>query len=138
MTEQAAKLTAECPQCQKRIEGWAVQMIRNQRLHWEVEWACDTCGNWHDGDWGIAPDYVRDALLKDHGFYRARVTAANPAKGKVLKAFRDALGASLSDAKNWAQEAVGEGFRGTYIEASLISKLLQMHGIESSVIPERP
>lgn len=137
MTEQAARITKTCGNCKSQAEGWAVQLTRNKRLRWELEWACNGCGVWRDGDWGPAPDYVRDPILKQHGHYRLRISSESPPGGKTLKAFRDTLGVTLKQARDSALEATAQGFLGTYVEVALIHDLLRDSGIESTVTSEK-
>jgi hypothetical protein len=131
--EQASRIEAQCGQCGGPCEGWAVQVIRNRKLRWELEWACNKCGNAHDGDWGAAPTEVREPLLAEHGFYRLKVIDSSTSSGKILKAFRDALGGSLQEAKEAAEEAKNKGYYGTYIEVTLVKQFLERSDIEASV-----
>jgi hypothetical protein len=131
--EQASRIEAQCGQCGSPCEGWAVQIIRNRKLRWELEWACNKCGNTHDGDWGAAPIEVRKPLLTEHGFYRLKLIESATSSGKILKAFRDALGGSLREAKEAAEEAKNRGYYGTFIEVTLVKQFLECSEIEASV-----
>ena len=63
VTEQAARLAGECPACGEPCEGWAVQLVRDGKLAWEVDWEHAGCTASHDRSWGPAPDWVRQAIL---------------------------------------------------------------------------
>ncbi|MCZ0987224.1 hypothetical protein [Streptomyces diastatochromogenes] len=80
---------------------------------------------------------MRDAILNSHGYYRLKILTESPPGGKALKAFRDALGVSLKQARDSALEASTEGFRGTYVETMLIRELLEASGIISSIVSEK-
>lgn len=133
MTEQAARLTGACSNCREPCEGWAVQLIRDGRLRWELEWACDTCGNWHDAGWGPAPDAVRTPLLTEHGTYRVLLEGPERPGGKILKAFRDAFGSSVKQAQEDAKELSHRGYQGTLMEVTLIAELLTEYGVSTTI-----
>lgn len=141
MIEQAAKLSAPCQNCHRTCEGWAVQRAPHWRLQWELEWACDECGISHDGDWGLAPDTVRQPLLSQYGYWRVTHEGAAVSSGKTLKAFRDALGGTIQQARESAKAFNDSGFLGTFVEVSLVSHFLEVAGILNSTHPcrdERP
>ncbi|MFF3497943.1 hypothetical protein [Streptomyces sp. NPDC003247] len=137
MTEQASRINVDCAQCAGPGEGWAIQRIADLRLRWETEWVCDRCGIAHDGDWGTAPEFVRDVLVAEHGHHRLRVSGTAAPSGKVLKAFREAFACSLGDAKAFSEAARSEGYVGTYVETSLVERLLRRSGVDASVEPDR-
>ncbi|MEV6794933.1 hypothetical protein AB0M87_23755 [Streptomyces sp. NPDC051320] len=129
MIEQATKRTAECSNCGGACEGWVIQISEKGRLRWEIEWSCDVCGISHDGGWGPAPEHIRQALISDHGISCIRISAATAHRGKVLKAFREALGVPIQEANALAKELAATGWQGTQVETSLIAELLQASDI---------
>ncbi|WP_037960933.1 hypothetical protein [Streptomyces sp. PRh5] len=111
-----------------------MQLIKEGRLRWELEWACDNCGVSHDGDWGVAPDEVRRPILAEHGYRRLRAEGPISSGGKVLRAFRNAFGVSIGEAKQSAKELTEEeGYRGTLVEVSLLAELLGASGIATTI-----
>ncbi|MET7906614.1 hypothetical protein ABZS86_36290 [Streptomyces sp. NPDC005355] len=108
MIEQAARLVGPCGDCDRPREGWAVQLVMEGRPRWELELACDDCGVSHDGDWDAAPDEVRRPILAEHGYRRLRVEGQISSGGKILRAFRNAFGASIGEAKQSAKEFAEE------------------------------
>ena len=136
MTGQAVRLAGMCRDCQKSCEGWAVQLVKEGRLRWEVEWACDDCGNSHDAGWGPAPDDVRQLILNEYGLYRLRLEHADRPGGKALKAFREALAMTIKQAQGAAAELAADGYRGTFVEVSLVAKLLNKSGVNTTVRPD--
>ncbi|MFF7892602.1 hypothetical protein ACFZDI_12030 [Streptomyces sp. NPDC007907] len=110
-----------------------MQLIREGRLRWELEWACDTCGNWHDAGWGPAPDAVRTPLLAEHGTYRILLEGPERPSGKILKAFRDAFGSSVKQAQEDAKELRHRGYQGTLVEVTLIAELLTESGVSTAI-----
>ncbi|WP_063728104.1 hypothetical protein [Streptomyces sp. RTd22] len=134
MIEQAAGLIEPCGDCGRPSEGWAVQLVKEGRLRWELEWPCDDCGVSHDGDWGAAPDEVRRPILAEYGYRCLRVEGPISSGGKILRAFRNAFGASIGEAKQSAKEfAEEEGYRGTLVEVSLLAELLRASGIATTI-----
>ncbi|GKQ37236.1 hypothetical protein [Streptomyces sp. A012304] len=126
MTEQAARLSGACEGCGRPGVGWAVQLVMGGRLRWETEWACDVCGIAHDGGWGPSPAHVREAIVGQHGLHRLRPRDDEVRGAGVLKAFRDAFGLSLREAREAADSLRAGGYEGTYVETRLLSDLL--HG----------
>ena len=135
MSEQAAKLSGPCQKCGDPCRGWAVQLTRNGRLRWEIEWACDACGISHHGAWGAAPDEVRGSILAQHGPYCLRLVDSADRAGVILKAFRSAFDLSIREAHASAHKLKQCGYEGTYMEAQLLSDLLRLGGISCEVAP---
>lgn len=115
-----------------------MQLIRDGRLRWELEWACDACGNWHDAGWGPAPDAVRAALLAEHGTYRVVLEDPVTPSGKALKAFRDAFGSSVKQAQEDAKALSHRGYQGTFVEVTLVAELLTESGLSSIIQRDGP
>ncbi|TXS52959.1 hypothetical protein EAO77_19305 [Streptomyces sp. t39] len=125
MDEQAVRTVSACGTCGAESERWVVQLIRANRLRWEADYSCARCGTIAcDGDWGPAPADVRAALVAEHG--EVVLLFRNDARnsGRVLKAFRDALGLTLAEAKSAAEAVRGQGFRSTRVEGELVRRLL--------------
>ena len=135
MSEQAAKLSSPCQECGEACVGWAVQLIKNGRLRWEIEWACDTCGISHGGGWGWAPEDVRARILEQHGSHCVRLTGDRRTGGKILKVFRDAFNVSIQKSTEMARQLRQRGYDGTYVEVDFISELLRIEGISSEIFP---
>ncbi|MEV0777314.1 hypothetical protein [Streptomyces sp. NPDC050428] len=132
LTEQAAKFETECTNCRRSCSAWAVQLISEGKLGWELNWCCPGCGiEADDISSGPAPEYIRRRLIEGHGTARIRVGAAGGFSGRVLKAFRDAFGGSIQEARRAATELVTTGWRGTHVEVSLVAQLLHESGIET-------
>ncbi|WP_370944180.1 hypothetical protein AB5J62_34470 [Amycolatopsis sp. cg5] len=131
---QAARFFTECRSCAVPAEGWAAQVIRDGRLRWEVDWQCSACGVAScDWGWGPAAPWVCEELLKQRGSYRLELADPEVRSGHVLKAFRDGLGLSLSEAQQAARTLRQSGYEATYVEASLLADLLSQAGVESSL-----
>lgn len=133
MSEQAAKLSGPCQECGDPCTGWAVQLTRNGRLRWEIEWACDACGISHHGAWGAAPDEVRGTILAQHGPRCLRLVDGANRPGAILKAFRSAFDLSIREVQASAHKLKQCGYEGTYVETQLLSQLLREGGISSEV-----
>lgn len=87
MKEQAAKLSGTCRTCDAPSTGWAVQLIKGDRLRWEVDWDCGACGiTSRDGGWGAAPAEVRSAILMQHGSVQLNLNDRELRGGVLLKA----------------------------------------------------
>lgn len=134
VTEQASRVAGRCSTCTKECDQWVVQLIRANRLRWESEYSCDSCGTiLHDGDWGAAPESIRTALIAEHGEYLLSLKDDNPSPGRVLKAFRDAFDISLSEAKSASDSVRSTGFHGTRVEVELVKRLLAVAAINSII-----
>jgi hypothetical protein len=137
--EQAAKLVGNCQTCGSPCEGWAVQLTRDNRLRWELDWDCGACGTVsHDGDWGPSPDELREKLLSQHGSYCLRLEDSRLHGGEILKVFRQALRVSLTEAQQAARTLRRDGYEGTLVEAELLRDQLQQEGIPSAVVRVAP
>jgi hypothetical protein len=111
-----------------------VQLIRDNRLRWELEWNCRTCGTVSDdGDWGPAPADLREELLAQHGVHRLRLDGGESGGVSVLSIFREVFGASLGDAQAAASRLRRAGHDGTLVEAELLRDRLREHGIHSAI-----
>ncbi|MGW1278898.1 hypothetical protein ACWD4V_18360 [Streptomyces tsukubensis] len=108
-----------------------MQLVQEERLRWEIEWACNECGNTHDGDWGTPPEELRQIMLKDKGTHRILLADSAERRGRVLKAFREAFGMSIQEARAASLQMEGEGFQGTYVEVSFIEQLLNKAGVQT-------
>jgi hypothetical protein len=136
MHEQATRLSGECQSCGAPAGGWAVQVVRDGRLRWEVDWECSACRTIScDWGWGPAVDWLRDELLAQHGPYWLKLTDPEVRGGQVLKAFRGALGLSLGEAQQAARTMRRSGYTATYVEVRLLADLLRQEGIDSEVGP---
>lgn len=135
MSEQAAKLSGQCQGCGDPCTGWAVQLTKNGRLRWEVEWACDACGISHHGAWGPAPAEVRSEILAQHGPYCVKLTSEGYRSGGILKAFRSAFSLSIRESQESARQLKQSGYQGTYVEVKFLSELLRGEGLSSEVTP---
>ncbi|WP_329306114.1 hypothetical protein OG322_05330 [Streptomyces sp. NBC_01260] len=130
MIEQSVEFMQECTTCNHPCEGWMTQFIKQQKLHWAVEWSCSDCGiEAHDEESGVAPDYIRQALLSEHGSACIVSKSVNK-RGRSLKVFRDVFELPIQGAKNYSAQLSTTGWRGTYVEVSLLSELLESAGIE--------
>lgn len=131
MRQQAAAYETTCTNCHQQCKGWAVQLISESKLRWELDWSCDHCGIEADGgDWGPAPEDVRNRLIAEHGTDCIRGSDSEKRMGKILKAFRDAFGGSMQEAKKSATEFTTTGWRGTHIEATLVTDFLRNSGVD--------
>ena len=135
MSEQAAKLAGPCPGCGSAGTGWAVQLTRDGRLRWEVEWACDACGIAHDGGWGAAPAEVRGQILAQHGPCCVRLTGEENRGAAVMKALRRAFDLSVPQAQEAARRLKQSGHQGTYVEVRFLAELMRSEGIRYEVLP---
>lgn len=139
VSKQAARLAGSCQTCGSPCDGWAVQLTRDNRLRWELEWECGACGTVsHDGDWGPAPDEVRGALLSQHGRYRLRLEDSESRGGGILKVFRQVFNSSLGESQEYASMLRRCGYEGTLVEIELLSDLLRREGVPSVVMSEPP
>ncbi|GAB3214220.1 hypothetical protein GCM10027294_52780 [Marinactinospora endophytica] len=135
MIEQAVRLTDACRECGSTREGWVVQLVKNGRLRWEIEWECAGCEASHQWAWGSAPGHVRDLLIERHGVDCLRVLGEGQKKGVLLKVFREAFNSSISEAKEFSHNVTGSGYEGTRVEVVLLSKLLRDRGVKIEVTP---
>ncbi|MFF1692263.1 hypothetical protein ACFVXC_01380 [Streptomyces sp. NPDC058257] len=136
MIEQAVKFDAGCSNCERACEGWVVQIAEKGKLRWETELACNECGIEHDGDWGPAPESIRQRLIAAHGASRVCVSDVVPG-GKILKTFRDIFALSIQEAKRAAGDLTTGGWQGTKVETSLITEILGSYDIEARECPLR-
>src|SRR5262245_54378298 len=84
LSMQASKLVGDCATCGSSCDGWAVQLTRDNRLRWELDWECGACGTVScDGDWGPAPAELREALLAQHGRYCLRLEDSESRGGEI-------------------------------------------------------
>jgi len=135
MVEQYVRLTDTCEQCGGGRDGWVVQLARNGKLRWEVEWDCAGCQVSHQWVWGPAPAHVRDLLIERHGVECLKVVGGGQKKGVLLKVFREVFDVSIGEAKEFSRNATGSGHEGTSVEVDLLSKLLRDRGVEVEVSP---
>ncbi len=135
MSEQAATLLGNCRTCGSPCDGWAVQLTRDDRLCWELEWSCGACGTVSDdGDWGPAPDKLREELLSQHGSYCLRLKDGESRGGEILKVFRQVFNKSLNDAQESASRLRLFGYEGTFVETELLGERLRQAGVPSVVV----
>ena len=136
MSEQAAQLSDTCQSCGVLCTGWAVQLTREGRLRWEVEWECDACGTIsHEGKWGSAPPEVRNVILAQHGYHCLQLADRESRGGAILKAFRDAFDLTIRQAQESASKLKKTGYEGTYVETLFLSELLQGGGVATVLRP---
>lgn len=108
-----------------------MQLIQEDQLRWEIEWACDECGNSHDGDWGRAPENLRRTLLAEHGKHCLQLAESESHGGRILKAFRDAFKMSIQEARAASNDMAGEGYCGTSVEILFLQQLLEKAGVRT-------
>ncbi|MFJ9312312.1 hypothetical protein [Streptomyces cyaneofuscatus] len=133
MKEQAVHVTVPCGNGHGGCPGWAVQLIRDNELGWDLEWTCDSCGIAHDEQRGQAPEWLRAMLIAEHGISRLTVKDARGLDGGILKVFRKVFGLSLRDAQKKAKDFLGNGYSGTGVEVSFLGELMMNSGREVSM-----
>ncbi|MFD3684163.1 hypothetical protein ACFWTE_05000 [Nocardiopsis sp. NPDC058631] len=135
MVEQAVRLTDTCEECGGAREGWVVQLAKNDKLRWEIEWECPGTQVSHQWVWGPAPAHVRALLIERHGVECLKVVGEVQRKGVLLKVFREVFGTSISEAKEFGQNVTSSGYEGTRVEVDLLAKLLSDRGVEVEMGP---
>ena len=135
VVEQAARLTDTCEECCGTREGWVVQLVKDGKLRWEIEWECPGIQISHQWVWGPAPAQVRALLIERHGVEYLKVVGGGAKKGVLLKVFREVFGSSISEAKEFSQSVTSSGYEGTRVEVDLLAKLLSDRGVEVEMGP---
>lgn len=131
MKQQAVAFETTCTNGQHTCKSWAVQLISEGKLRWELDWSCEQCGIEADGgDWGPAPEHIRNRLIAEYGTACIKTVSPDGHGGKLLKAFRAAFGDSIQEAKKSASELTTTGWRGTHVEVSHVAQLLKSSGVE--------
>ncbi|MCX4451215.1 hypothetical protein ACFWNC_05055 [Streptomyces sp. NPDC058369] len=130
MTGQTAKITSPC-ECGTMAMRQVNQFILHDELWWDSEFSCGSCGTYlceHAGP-GPAPAEVREALLAAHGPVKLRLVSPVPSLVPVLKVFREATAASLSQARELVGELSHDGLVGTLPEMEFLKARLQMRAV---------
>ncbi|MDX8047785.1 hypothetical protein SK571_00185 [Lentzea sp. BCCO 10_0798] len=126
MISQAAELDVPCGTCGAPGADWVVQLVQDGELRWEQDGECAECHAASCDRGAGAPAWIRDAILARHGAYRLTLTDQTVKGAAVLKAFRDALGFSVEEAREAARALRGAGYEGTYVELTLVAGVLNL------------
>lgn len=129
MVEQAVRPTDVCEECGGARVGWVVQLAKNDRLRWEIEWECHGCHVSRQWVWGAAPAHVRDLLSERHGVEYLKVMREPEKKGVLLKVYREVFGASIREAQEFSRDVTASGHEGTRVEVHLLARLLRERGV---------
>ncbi|WP_237293240.1 MULTISPECIES: hypothetical protein [Streptomyces] len=84
----------------------------------------------------MTPEHIRQALLREHGPTRLRLSSDLPSLVPVLKALRDAGdGLSLGEARARAAQLVADGLLGTLVEMEVLAGHMRAHSVPVAVGP---
>lgn len=133
MKEQAVRVAVPCGNGHGGCPGWAVQVIRENELGWDLEWTCDSCGVAHDEQIGPAPEWLRRMIIAEHGIFRIAVEDGKGLDGGILRVFRRIFGLSLQEAQRQAKDFLANGYSGTGVEVFFLGDLMTKSGREVSV-----
>ncbi|MFF2197525.1 hypothetical protein [Streptomyces sp. NPDC058157] len=136
MITQGVRVAGRCGVCGGTSVSDVGQFFERGRLRWGSEGRCEGCADgWCELDSGpVTPEYIRQALLREHGPARLCLAADLPSLVPVLKALRDADGGlSLGEARARAAELVAEGLVGTFVEMEVLAGHMRARDVPVAV-----
>ncbi|MFF4364891.1 hypothetical protein [Streptomyces sp. NPDC001594] len=138
MITQGVRVTGRCSVCGGTTVSDIGQFFDCGRLRWGTEVWCEGCTHgWCELDTGpVTPEHIRQALLREHGPARLRLSADPPSLVPVLKALRDAGdGLSLGETRKRAAVLVADGLVGTLVEMEILAGHMRARGVPVTVGP---
>lgn len=129
-----ASIQAICQNCGAAVDMQVGQVLFGGQLEWHETYTCARCGTaiMVDGI-GIAPEEVRQAILREEGTWELVVPETGRRALLVLKALRTVFSLSVADAGRLREHLPGAVSSGTHTEMLWLQGLLQDEGLTADV-----
>lgn len=123
-------MESHCSRCGSSVEVAVGERVFNGNIVWFRSYQCQACGNQVEEDGrGTPPGEIRESLLEQDGEWSLVLAGSDdPA---VLKALRQSLHLSITEAADLRKRLPGALFRGTKAEVERLVSLLRNEGVQS-------
>ncbi|MEU9090054.1 hypothetical protein [Streptomyces sp. NPDC048428] len=135
MIAQGVMVRTQCEDCGGVLSLDLGQHMLNGQLWWGTVGECTACPNawcWEDTG-GTTPARIRDALLAEHGPAQLHLADDGSSRVPVMRALREVLQLSLSQARSMADTLQRTGLVGTLVEMEFIADGLQRRSVATTI-----
>ncbi len=129
---ESVRYSVVCQDCDAEMECWGVQALVNDRLRWDVESTCSTCGFAVAVCGGAVPTERRDQMLSEQGPASLQVSTLPAMSIAIMRVLRAELGIDLMNARAVLSRVLDGDYSGTLPEMEYLARALRKSGVSAA------